>query len=44
MWPSPFARWPRVLANPAIMNNYCYLFVAEGCRRTGETKLDALEE
>ncbi|MGO8751955.1 MAG: NUDIX hydrolase [Thermoguttaceae bacterium] len=33
----------RVLANPAIMNNYCYLFVAEGCRRAGETNLDAFE-
>jgi ADP-ribose pyrophosphatase len=33
----------RVLANPAIMNNYCYLFVAEGCRSAGESKLDAFE-
>jgi 8-oxo-dGTP pyrophosphatase MutT (NUDIX family) len=33
----------RVLANPAIMNNYCHLFVAEGCRNTGKTQLDAFE-
>jgi 8-oxo-dGTP pyrophosphatase MutT (NUDIX family) len=33
----------RVLANPAIMNNYCYLFVAEGCRNTGKTQPDAFE-
>ena len=33
----------RVLANPAIMNNYCYLFVAERCRNTGTMQLDAFE-
>ena len=33
----------RVLANPAIMNNYCYLFVAEGCRNTGTSQPDAFE-
>lgn len=33
----------RVLPNPAIQNNYCYLFVAEGCRVVGESKLDAFE-
>jgi 8-oxo-dGTP pyrophosphatase MutT (NUDIX family) len=33
----------RVLANPAIMNNYCYLFAAEGCRNTGAVELDAFE-
>ena len=25
------------------MNNYCYLFAAEGCRNTGKTQLDAFE-
>lgn len=33
----------RVLPNPAIQNNWCYLFVADGCRKTGETRLDPLE-
>ena len=33
----------RVLPNPAIQNNWCYLFAAEGCRHVGEPNLDALE-
>jgi ADP-ribose pyrophosphatase len=33
----------RVLPNPAIQNNWCYLFAAEGCRRVGEPKLDPFE-
>ena len=33
----------RVLPNPAVQNNYLYLFAAEGCRRAGETNLDAFE-
>jgi len=33
----------RLLPNPAIQNNRCYLFVAEGCRNTGESKPDAFE-
>jgi ADP-ribose pyrophosphatase len=33
----------RTLANPAFMNNYCYLFVAEGCRSAGDANLDAFE-
>ncbi|MGA2031564.1 MAG: NUDIX hydrolase [Thermoguttaceae bacterium] len=33
----------RVLPNPAIQDNYCYLFAAEGCRKAGEPQLDALE-
>jgi ADP-ribose pyrophosphatase len=33
----------RTLANPAIMNNYCYLFAAEGCRSAGDAKLDTFE-
>lgn len=33
----------RVLPNPAIQNNWCYLFTAEGCRLTGESQPDAFE-
>ena len=33
----------RVLPNPAIQNNACYLFAAEGCRRTEEPKPDPFE-
>ena len=33
----------RVLPNPAIQNNYCYLFVAEGCRSAGQSDLDPFE-
>jgi len=33
----------RVLPNPAVQNNYLYLFVAEGCQNTGKTQLDAFE-
>jgi len=33
----------RVLPNPAVQNNYLYLFAAEGCRNTGKTELDAFE-
>ncbi len=33
----------RVLPNPAVQNNYLYLFAAEGCRNTGKTQLDAFE-
>ena len=33
----------RVLPNPAVQNNFLYLFAAEGCRRAGELKLDAFE-
>ena len=33
----------RVLPNPAVQNNYLYLFAAEGCRNTGESELDAFE-
>ena len=33
----------KVLANPAIMNNYCYLFAAEECHNTGVSELDAFE-
>jgi ADP-ribose pyrophosphatase len=39
-WLRPLAR---LLPNPAIQNNWCHLFVAEGCRDTGETNLDAFE-
>ncbi len=33
----------RVLPNPAVQNNWCYLFAAEGCRRAGESQPDAFE-
>jgi len=33
----------RVLPNPAVQNNFLYLFVAEGCRNTGQTQPDAFE-
>jgi len=33
----------RVLPNPAVQNNYLYLFAAEGCRNTGQTQPDAFE-
>jgi ADP-ribose pyrophosphatase len=33
----------RVLPNPAIQNNFLYLFAAEGCRDSGQSKLDAFE-
>ncbi len=33
----------RVVPNPAVQNNYLYLFVADGCRNTGKTQLDAFE-
>jgi ADP-ribose pyrophosphatase len=33
----------RVLPNPAVQNNWCYLFAAEECRRVGEPEPDALE-
>jgi 8-oxo-dGTP pyrophosphatase MutT (NUDIX family) len=33
----------RVLPNPAVQNNFLYLFAAEGCRKTGKTQLDAFE-
>lgn len=34
----------RVRPNPAIMGNYCYMFVAEGCRRTTEPRPDPFEQ
>jgi len=34
----------RVLPNPAIHDNYCYLFVAEGCRNVGQPGLDPWED
>lgn len=33
----------RVLPNPAVQNNYLYLFAAQGCRNTGQTEPDAFE-
>jgi ADP-ribose pyrophosphatase len=33
----------RVLPNPAVQNNYLYLFAAVGCRNTGRSQLDAFE-
>ncbi len=33
----------RVLPNPAVQNNFLYLFAAEGCHNTGKTELDPFE-
>ncbi len=33
----------RVMPNPAVQNNFLYLFAAEGCRSTGKSELDAFE-
>lgn len=33
----------RVLPNPAIQDNYCHLFLADGCRRVAELQLDPFE-
>lgn len=33
----------RVLPNPAIQDNWCYLFAAEGCRPSGQATPDAFE-
>lgn len=33
----------RVLPNPAVQNNYLYLFAAEGCRSTGQAEPDEFE-
>ncbi len=33
----------RVLPNPAVQNNYLYLFAAEGCRSTGQAEPDDFE-
>ncbi len=34
----------KVSANPAIMNNFCYCYVAEECEKTHPTNMDAFEE
>lgn len=33
-----------VWSNPAIMNNRCHLFLAEGCRLAGPPRFDAFEQ
>jgi ADP-ribose pyrophosphatase len=33
----------RVYPNPAIQNNFCYMFVAEGCRRVAEPQPEPFE-
>jgi 8-oxo-dGTP pyrophosphatase MutT (NUDIX family) len=33
----------RVLPNPAVQNNYLYLFAAEGCRKVGPPQPDRFE-
>jgi 8-oxo-dGTP pyrophosphatase MutT (NUDIX family) len=33
----------RVTPNPAILSNYCYTYLAEGCRPATEPELDPLE-
>ena len=34
----------RVSPNPAFLNNTCYMFLAEGCRRVAEPQLDVFEQ
>jgi len=34
----------RVHPNPAIQANYCYMYLAEGCRRVAQPHLDPLEQ
>jgi 8-oxo-dGTP pyrophosphatase MutT (NUDIX family) len=34
----------RVLPNPAVQNNFLYLFAAEGCRRAGPPQPDRFEQ
>ncbi len=34
----------RLSANPAIMNNYIYFYLATGCRKTNRQKLDPAED
>ena len=34
----------RVHPNPAIQANYCYMYLAEGCRRVAEPHFDAFEQ
>ena len=34
----------RVSANPAFMNNYCSIFLAENCKKTSGQNLDPFEE
>ncbi len=34
----------RVRPNPAILDNTCHMFLAEGCRRVAELNLDAFEQ
>jgi len=33
----------RIAPNPAILNNRCHMFLAEGCRRVADPKLDPFE-
>lgn len=33
-----------VSVNPAIMNNYCHLYLAEDCKKVAEQNLDQMEE
>ena len=33
----------RISPNPAIQNNYCHMYVAEGCRRVARPRLDPFE-
>ncbi|MEX0928356.1 MAG: NUDIX hydrolase [Balneolales bacterium] len=41
---SKWTRLGKVSANPAIMNNWCHLFLAEDCRLTDPLNPDAHEE
>lgn len=33
----------RISPNPAIQNNYCHMYLAEGCRRVAQPRLDPFE-
>ncbi|OUR96877.1 hypothetical protein A9Q84_11105 [Halobacteriovorax marinus] len=33
-----------VSANPAFLNNFCHIYLAQDCKKVSEQKLDALEE
>jgi 8-oxo-dGTP pyrophosphatase MutT (NUDIX family) len=41
--PERVERLGRVTPNPAILDNHCYSYLAQGCRLTAEPKLDPME-
>ena len=40
----PLINVGKIAANPGVLDNYTYLFLAKGGKKTGEQKLDANEE